>query len=300
MGGVSREREVSLRTGKAALNALSALGYKATGIDVDAQFLARVSALDIDVAFIALHGAYGEDGRIQALLEWAKIPYTSSGVLTSALCFRKDALKHFLKDYGVPMADGCVYERRTDDDERDLERFVAAREWRYPLIVKPACEGSSIGVARVFAAKDLLPALTEAAHLDRTVLVEAYIAGRELTVSVLNGKALPILEITAEKGFYDYTAKYQSKTTRYEFPSDLTQDVASEINALSEKIYGWIGAKGAIRIDWMLDATANRPVFLEVNTIPGMTETSLLPKAAKQAGLSFASLVERILDAVEI
>lgn len=301
MGGRSREREVSLRTGKAALAALENLGYAVRAIDVGRDFIAQLPALaeEIDVAFIALHGSFGEDGKIQSLLEWVDIPYTSSGVLASALCFNKKALKRFLSPYQVPMARDWVYERTTPQvDSADVEQFIGGYAWSFPLIVKPNSEGSSIGVARVLEEADLLPALIQASELDPCVIVEEYIRGRELTVSVLDGQVLPLLEVMPEKGFYDYTAKYQSKTTKYEFPEDLSESVIRTITDYSRKIFQWISARGAIRIDWILSETTGQPVFLEVNTIPGMTETSLLPKAARKGGLSFEALVERILHAV--
>lgn len=298
MGGRSREREVSLRTGAAILRALQALGYTAEGIDVGADFIRRIPNLTIDVAFLALHGPFGEDGRMQSLLEWQGIPYTGSGVLTSALCAEKDALKMFLTPYKVPMAKGWSYRRLSPKvHEQDLRQWVNAQDFDCPLMVKPNSEGSSIGSSRVFRRDDLLPALIQAAEIDTTVLVEEYIRGREVTVSVLNGKALPLLEVIPEGGFYDYKAKYQSKTTVYRFPDDLSATMLDRVQLLSEQIFAWIRARGAVRIDWMLRETGE-PIFLEVNTTPGMTETSLLPKAALKAGLSFDALVERILSAV--
>lgn len=300
MGGRSREREVSLRTGAAILKSLQQLGYNARGIDVGADFLSRLSSLDIDIAFLALHGSYGEDGRIQSLLEWQGVPYTGSGVLASALCAHKNALKTFLTAHAVPMAKGWCYRRPSPRvDKGDIAQWVMQQTLRCPLMVKPNSEGSSIGTSRVFQREDLAAAIAQAAELDPLVLVEDYIQGRELTVGVLNGQALPVLEVVAEGGFYNYQAKYQSKTTRYLFPDDLPDRVASQVMALSERIFTWTDARGAIRIDWIL-SEKNEPVFLEVNTMPGMTESSLLPKAALKAGLAFDVLVERMLDAVAL
>ena len=300
MGGCSRERDVSFRTGRAVLAALDALGYRTTAIEVDRHFLSQVPTLAIDVAFIALHGTFGEDGRVQALLEWAGIPYTGSGVLTSALCFQKHALKRFLASYGVPMAKDWVYERpESTRDSAHLADFIAGETWSFPLIVKPASEGSSIGVSRVFGPSELLPALSAALETDRCALVESFIGGREVTVSVLNGEVLPILEVAVPDGFYDYTAKYQSKTTQYSFPTDLPASTVDDLVRWSRDIFHWVGARGAIRLDWIVPPMG-APVFLEVNTIPGMTETSLLPKAAAKIGLSFDALVERILDAAMV
>ncbi len=295
MGGRSGEREVSLRTGTAILEALKRLGYRAEAVVVDADFLSRLPTLEIDIAYIALHGTFGEDGRIQALLEWQGVPYTSSGVAVSALCARKDLLKRFLSAYDIPMARDRLLERGDSlPSEAELSAWVREGKWRYPLMVKPASEGSSLGISRVMKEEDLLPALKTAADLDRQVLVEEYIAGRELTVGVLNGEVLPILEIIPDGEFYDYRAKYQSKATQYLFPDNLSGAVVESLRAYSEQIWRALGARGAIRIDWIL-GKGEVPHFLEVNTIPGMTATSLLPKAAAKVGMSFDVLVERIL-----
>ncbi len=295
MGGLSKEREVSLKTGAAILGALQRRGYEVVSMDIkDASFIDALRSQNFDAAFIALHGRYGEDGSIQGILEWLKIPYTGSSIKANALCFDKVATKAFLSHFGVPSPKYQVL-RRGDD----LQAFVNGFDLPYPVIVKPNTEGSTIGISRVFEAKDLAPALTEALKYDSVVLIEQYIQGREVTVGVLGGFALPIIEIRPKGGFYDFTSKYTPGATEYLVPAPIEEDLATKLQNLSVQIFKALECAGAVRADFMIDASGE-PFFLEVNTIPGMTETSLLPKAAQCAGINFEDLCVGILEGASL
>lgn len=287
LGGMSAERDVSLRTGKAALDALQRLGYQAVAVDAGADLAVLLREEQIDVAFICLHGRFGEDGRVQGMLEMMKIPYTGSGVLASSLIIDKVATKKMLLYHELPTPGFEVLSAGGDVDE------IMGRCRHLPLVVKPSREGSTIGITVAKSQEALRHGIDTAAILDRTVLIEEYIEGKELTVSVLNGRALPIIEIVPKSGFYDYHAKYTVGQTEYLLPAPLDAALTRQIQQVSEKIYRHLDCRGAARVDFML---REREFYcLEVNTIPGMTETSLLPKAAAEAGLSFEQLVEQIL-----
>lgn len=288
MGGVSAERDVSLRTGSAILNALQQRGYTAIGIDAGADLPARIAEERIDVAFIALHGRGGEDGSVQGLLEIMQIPYTGSGILASALALDKVMTKEVLVFHNVATPSFDVYRKGEDVDT------VVQRCDEFPVIVKPAREGSTIGVTIAGDKATLREGLLDACRFDDLILVEEFIKGRETTVSVLDGRALPIIEIVPKSGFYDYESKYTAGQTDYLLPADLPVEIYRKMQADAEKVCAVIGCKGAARVDFML--RDDEMFCLEVNTIPGMTATSLLPKAAAEAGIDFAELVQRILE----
>ena len=293
MGGLSAEREVSLKTGGAIAGALAREGYRAVEVDVGRDIAGDLKRRRIEVAFVALHGRGGEDGTIQGLLESLGIPYTGSGVLSSALAMDKKFSKWVFCARGIPTAPFAVIGR----DGK------AGRSWPVPslappVVVKPTRGGSTIGVSLVKRKKDLQAALKEAFRYGCEALVEKYVPGRELTVGVLSGKALPVVEVVAEGGFYDYGAKYASGTTRYLVPAPLAPAAARRLQKIAVAAHEALDCRGATRVDFRL-SPQGRPYVLEINTIPGMTETSLLPKAAREAGLSFDALVEWILlDAV--
>ncbi|MBX7148855.1 D-alanine--D-alanine ligase [bacterium] len=294
-GGLSKEREVSLRSGAAVINALQNKGYAVTGIDcADKTWIKTIEEAKVDRAFLALHGKFGEDGAIQGALEWLKIPYTGCGVFSSALCFNKQATKSVLQNIGITMPQGTVYSTAQAVDD-----FVAAFKMNYPVIVKPNTEGSSIGLGRAANAQELTEALKKASAFDHDILIEELIEGREVTSSVLNGKALPLIEVRPKSGVYDYLSKYTKGMTDYLAPAPLDEAISRQIGFESEKIVRELGCEGAVRIDYMLNRHL-KPYFLEVNTIPGMTETSLLPKAAGCVGLSFEELCEQILQAARL
>lgn len=287
MGGRSAEREISLNTGQAVYAALVRKGYGATRIDVDASLPRMLRARNVRLAFLALHGRGGEDGTIQGLLEMMGIPYTGSGVRASAMGMNKPVAKTFVRLHGVPVAPGVVMQRTGDGE------MPAHLSW--PLVVKPANGGSTVGVSVVQKPSQWKRALKQAFAYDHEVLVESFIGGREIAVSVLDGEALPPVEIVAPGALYDYAAKYEKTETRYLCPAPLTASQTRRVSALAVRAYHVMGCAGAARIDFRLNRDG-RPVFLEINTIPGMTPRSLLPMSAAQAGLDYDSLAERILQ----
>ena len=287
MGGLSAEREISLRTGTAALNALQQLGYQAVGIDVGRDLPGQLREVGCEVAFIALHGRFGEDGRVQGLLEMLQIPYTGSGVLASSMAIDKVVTKQMLLYHELPTP-GFDFMRPGDSGESLFRRCK-----HLPLIVKPSREGSTIGISIARSREALRHGIDTAAALDGTVLVEQFIDGAELTVSVLNGRPLPIIQIVPKSGFYDFQAKYTAGETEYLLPAPIDAVSYQRVQQAAVEACRALGCRGAARVDFML---REREFYcIEVNTIPGMTETSLLPKAAAEAGIDFKQLVEAIL-----
>lgn len=289
MGGLSREREISLRTGKAILKALQEKGYKAYPIFVDQNIVETLLKERIEVAFIALHGRYGEDGTIQGMLELMRIPYTGSGVLASALSLHKIMAKKIFISEGIPTPP--FEELRKDDIDRKMEKdFLLVP----PLVVKPAREGSTIGVTIVRSKEELIPALREAGNYDEEILIEKYISGKEITVGILGEIPLPIIEIVPKSGFYDFHSKYTKGETQYIMPARIPREKYLYAQEISLKAFKALGCSGFARVDLVTDEEGN-PFVIDVNTMPGMTETSLFPKAAEFAGIQFGELVERIL-----
>ena len=287
MGGWSAEREISLRSGREVLAGLQARGVDAHALDAGRDVITALERGDYDRAFVALHGRGGEDGVIQAGLELLGMPYTGSGVLGSALAMDKLRSKQVWRGAGLPTPE--YMELRPDTD---LDDVVAALG--LPLIVKPAHEGSSIGMTRVNSADALAAARDEAARFDGDILAERWITGEEYTVSLLGNEVLPAIRLETPRTFYDFAAKYEADDTRYHCPCGLEGGALAELNALSVEAFRVLGGRGWGRVDVMRDA---RGAFwlLEVNTIPGMTDHSLVPMAAAAAGLSFEELVWRIL-----
>jgi len=288
MGGRSAEREISLRTGQAAQQALVRRGYHAVGIDVGPSIVEQLRDNKIEIAFIALHGPGGEDGTIQGLLETLDIAYTGSGVRASAVAIHKELTKILLRASGVPVPGGIVV-RAGDVIPKTMPRAL-----KLPVVVKPASQGSTIGISIVKRPSEWREALRLSFEHDEEAVVEAYIPGKEITVSVLDGEALPAVEIVAPSGFYDYTAKYQKGHTRYLCPAPLSSTLGRRVNALALKTYGLLGCQGAARVDVRI-TPGGKPFVLEINTVPGMTETSLLPMAAAAAGFDYDTLTERLL-----
>lgn len=287
MGGLSAEREVSLKTGQAALNALVSLGYDVVALDVTHELPKQLDEAAIEVAFIALHGRFGEDGKVQGLLEMLQIPYTGSGVMSSSVAIDKVITKQLLLYHELPTP-GFDFIRPGDSASALLERCH-----HLPLVVKPSREGSTIGITIARSREVLRQGIDIAAAMDGTVLVEDFIAGDELTVSVLNGVALPIIQIVPQSGFYDYQAKYLSGDTQYLLPAPIDAVSYQQVQQAAVKAYTMLGCRGAARVDFMF---RDREFYcLEINTVPGMTQTSLLPKAAQAAGINFHQLVEMML-----
>ena len=296
MGGPSAEREVSLNTGKAIVAALQEKNYNVVGIDLDpAHFVQQLQEHQIDIVFNALHGLYGEDGKLQGALEMLGIPYTGSGVLASAMAMDKAVSKRLFQSAGIPTPRYQLLKRREGMGEAILNGILD--EFEVPFVVKPSTQGSTIGLTIVQEPEELAVALEKAFNYDSEVLVEEFVDGSELTVGILGGlqpEALPIVEIVPYSGIYDYHAKYTKGATEYFVPArvdEATTRLTQEVALAAFKI---LGCSGIARVDVRLDPS-NHPYVLEVNTIPGMTATSLVPKAAAAVGMSFPELCERIL-----
>jgi len=297
-GGISSEREISLLTGRNIYQSLLESGYNALFIDLKDDFYSKLK--EINLAFLAIHGRYGEDGTAQGLIELMKIPYTGSGVLASAIAINKIMSKKILIYENIPTPE---YIELNSASGEDLKKMVSVieKKFDYPIIVKPNSEGSTIGVNIVQKKDQLKYAVEEAIKYDNKILVEEYIKGRELTVSIIGREpvALPIIEIKPKSGFYDYKSKYTKNMTQYIVPAELDKKVANRVSEMALKCHRVLECSGISRVDFILDDTGNAYVF-ELNTMPGMTATSLVPKAAKAAGIDFALLVEIILDSASL
>lgn len=287
MGGCSAEREVSLRSGQAVLDALLQSGVNAFGLDLGENTVEQLSAESFDTAFIALHGRGGEDGSIQGVLEWMRIPYTGSDVLASALGMDKYKCKQVWQGMSLPTPASALLTAATD-----AESLVA--ELGLPLMIKPAHEGSSIGMSKVISVEQLQQAYLEAARYDDRVLAEQFITGAEFTVSIVDDQALPVIGLKTTHEFYDFSAKYTATDTRYLLPSGLEAAEEAVLQQLALDAYRAVGCEGWGRVDVMVDQQG-KPWLLEVNTSPGMTDHSLVPQAAAYAGISFEQLVLKIL-----
>jgi len=287
-GGTSSEREISLLTGRAVHAALQRSGIDAYAVDPREKALQELVDEGFDRAWVALHGPGGEDGTVQGALECLGIPYTGSGVLGSAVCMDKLRTKQLVSSVGIATADFVVLR-----DERDFD--LALTRLGLPMFVKPATQGSSVGMSKVERAEDLPVAFAAAAATDPCVLAEAYISGAEYTVGVLAGAALPSIRIRTTQTFYDYQAKYFRDDTQYDCPSGLSAETERHLAALALGAFDATGASGWGRADFMMDSTG-RPLLLEINTVPGMTDHSLVPMAARARGMSFEQLVWRVLE----
>jgi D-alanine-D-alanine ligase len=290
LGGVSAERDISLKTGEAMFDALKARGYKVQKVFVDADIDRVLRQVTIDLAVIALHGTYGEDGCIQGMLETMGIPYTGSGVLASALAMDKLKSKELFRLYNVPTPP--YYVVRADDLDR-LEQIHSS--FGFPSFVKPRSGGSSVGAGAARSLAELKQRAEDAARFDQWILVERLIRGREVAVGLLDGNALGAIEIEPKGGFYDYKSKYQKGQSEYHFPARLSPTRYQGVLNLAERAVQAVGASGATRVDLLVTSDENEYV-LEVNTLPGMTPTSLLPKIAAGAGYDFGDLCEAILE----
>ena len=287
LGGRAAEREVSLKSGNAVLAALLAQGVDAHPLDPDDQVLEQLRAGGFDRAFIILHGRGGEDGVIQGALETIGMPYTGTGVLGSALGMDKYRTKLAWTGAGMPTAESVLLHADAD--------LAAAAAIGFPLMVKPAHEGSSIGMARVTDPATLAAAWHAARAYDSLVIAERWIQGAEYTCAILGHEALPLIRLETPHAFYDYDAKYRADNTRYLCPCGLPQADEARLRQLSLDAFDLVGASGWGRVDLMVD-DAGQPYLLEINTVPGMTDHSLVPMAARAAGIDFGSLVMRILE----
>ncbi|ALU43256.1 D-alanine--D-alanine ligase [Pseudoalteromonas rubra] len=289
LGGLSAEREVSLKSGQAIINALEETGVDVVPFDPAERNLWELKSLQVDRVFIALHGRGGEDGTVQGALEFMGLPYTGSGVLGSALAMDKIRCKQLFESAKLSTARYCVV---TAAQEIDTTALMAKFG---KVMVKPSHEGSSIGMTQATSAQELQAALTEAFKYDDEILIEQWIDGREFTVAMLGEEALPVIEMRTPRGFYDYQAKYQVNSTEYYCPADINTAYTEQLQVMAKHAFELVGATGWGRVDAMQDGNGQF-YLLEVNTVPGMTEKSLVPMAAKQNGLSFKQLVIRILE----
>lgn len=297
MGGPSTEAEVSRRSGKAILNALLEKGYQAEGLELDPpNFPQQIKASGADFVFNALHGKYGEDGIIQGTLDMMGIPYTSSGVMAAAVTMDKVATKRFFMAEGIPTPKARTY-FRFEYSKRNLAQEII-EEFGVPVVVKASSQGSSIGVVIVEQPEELEAALEEAFKYDHEILVEEFIKGRELTVAVWGNEehqeALPIIEITTVTGRYDYETKYKAGASSHIIPAPLPAEVSKAVEDIAIRAFAVCGCVGMARVDFMLDEL-NEPYAIEINTVPGMTETSLVPDAGRAAGIQFPDLCAKIL-----
>jgi D-alanine-D-alanine ligase len=289
-GGRSSEREVSLKTGAACAEALSARGLDVILIDVGLDVASQLRACGAAVAFIALHGRYGEDGSIQGLLESLGIPYTGSGVLASAVGMDKVLSKLLFKSLGLAVADYRVF-----PPERAASLHAKDFPFAFPVVVKPACEGSSVGVSLVKDPTQLGAACAEAARWKGDLIIEKYVKGKEVQVAVLDGKAMGVIEVVPANEFYDYAAKYTAGTTQYFYPARVSEAETHRLLQAAELAHRGVGCAGVTRTDFILAADGTAYI-LEVNTLPGMTASSLVPKIAAGNGIPFPELCERLLD----
>ena len=285
-GGKSSEREISIKSGAAILNSLIKLGYNATGIDAAENLVEKLKKEKIEIAFIALHGRWGEDGTVQGLLEIMGIPYTGSGVLGSSMALDKAIMKLLFDSTGIPTPAYLI----------STSSHTTA--FPLPFVVKPANEGSTIGISIVREKKETARAIRVARGYDRKIVIEEYIGGSEITVGIVNGKALPVIEVRPSSGFYDFHAKYTKGMTEYIIPAKIKRVTANRAQATALKVYEMFELSGCARIDMLV--RGDNPLVIDINTSPGMTETSLVPKAWGHLGGTFDGLVEEILKGAKL
>lgn len=286
MGGRSSEREISLKSGNAVLKGLLRKGYNAVGIDAGTDLAYVLKKKKIEVAFIALHGRWGEDGTVQGLLEVLGIPYTGSGVLGSSISLDKIMMKYILNGLKLPTPAYAICNSLT------------IPEFPLPFIVKPANEGSTIGMSIVRKEDEAVRAVECALKYDRNVLLEEYIEGSEITVAVVNGEVLPAIQVRPLKGFYDFESKYTKGMTEYVIPAHITKSIDKKARDIAIKVYRSFTLSGCARIDMIV--SKNIPLVIDINTSPGMTETSLVPKAWAYLNRTFDELVEKIIEGASL
>jgi D-alanine-D-alanine ligase len=297
-GGRSLERQVSLKSGARVRDALERLGHDVVGIDVGHDLVARLREAAPEVAFVALHGRDGEDGTVQELLEALGIPYTGSGVSACIRCADKVLAKHHMLDAGIPTPDFFAFNETAFKELGAAEALPAIEErLRFPIVVKPAGQGSALGIKFAAAPKDVPGALVAAFSYGDKVLLEHHVDGRDLAVSILDGETLPIVEaVPREEDFYDFEARYEIGRTEFVCPAQLPDDVTALTQKIALDVWRVLGCRGFARVDLMLGAQSGELTVLEANAIPGMTDTSLLPQAADAAGIGFDALIQRIVE----
>ena len=297
-GGPSLERQVSLRSGARVEDALDRLGHDAMPIDVGPDLIEQLEARRPDVAFVALHGRGGEDGTVQELLDIVGIPYTGSGVLACMRSIDKVLTKYLLAEAGLPTPEFFAFSETAFRELGAADALPAIEErLAFPIVVKPAGQGSALGVKFARTANDVPAALVAAFSYDSRVLLERHVAGRDVAVSILDGEPLPVVEaVPRDEDFYDFEARYEIGRTDFVCPARLAPEVTARAQELALATYGLLGCRGCARVDLMVEDGSGEPLVLEVNAIPGLTETSLLPMAAEAAGIGFDDLIARIVD----
>ncbi|HEX4363144.1 MAG TPA: D-alanine--D-alanine ligase [Solirubrobacteraceae bacterium] len=297
-GGRSLERQVSLKSGARVQDALERLGHDVLAIDVGQDLVRRLQEAKPDVAFVALHGRDGEDGTVQELLEALAVPYTGSGVSACIRCADKVLAKHHMLDAGIPTPDFFAFNETAFKELGAADALLAIEErLRFPIVVKPSGQGSALGIKFAAAPSDVAGALVAAFSYGEKVLLERHIDGRDLAVSVLDGEVLPVVEaVPHDEDFYDFEARYEIGRTGFVCPAELPDGVAERAEQLALQAWELLGCRGFARVDLMLCRETGDLTVLEINTIPGLTETSLLPMAADAAGIGFDELIERIVD----
>ena len=302
-GGRSLERQVSLKSGARVEDALERLGHEVLAVDVGADLVERLTAARPDLAFVALHGRDGEDGTVQELLEVMGIPYTGSGISACIRAADKVLAKHAMRDVAIPTPDFYAFSETAFRELGAAHALPAVEErLQFPIVVKPAGQGSALGIKFARTPADVPSALVAAFSYDRKVLLERYVAGRDLAVSIIDEaggpRALPVVEAVPEQeDFYDFEARYEIGRTRFVCPASLDETVAARASEIALEVYGLLGCSGFARVDLMLEAGTDELYVLEADAIPGLTETSLLPQAADAAGIGFDELVERMVAA---
>ena len=296
-GGRSLERQVSLRSGARVEDALGRLGHEVVSIDVGADLIARLRAAQPELAFIAMHGRDGEDGTVQELLEILGIPYTGSGVLACSRASDKVLAKHLMLEAGIPTPDFFAFNETAFRELGAADALTAIEErLEFPIVVKPSAQGSALGIRFARSATDVPAAIVAAFSYDSRVLLERHVAGRDLAVSILDDEPLPVVEaVPRNDEFYDFEARYEIGRTDFICPADLPGGLTEAAQDLALRTYRLLGCSAFARVDLMLDEAGELTV-LEANSIPGLTETSLLPQAADAAGISFDALIERIME----
>lgn len=297
-GGTSGERDVSISTGKGVINALKANKHEVIAIDFDPQNLKNIVDLDVDLVFIALHGKYGEDGKVQSLLEMLSIPYVGSGVLASALAMDKYKAKQIFSLHDIPVANSMAFDLKDSNSFAHVEEEINAN-FEVPFVIKPNSEGSTLGLTIVNDTNQIFEALKNAKKSDNTAIVEQFIEGIELTVPVKGKKgnemALPIIEIIPKNDLYDYEAKYTEGGSEHIIPARLSDEMTQKVKEYAVKAHQSLGCETYSRADFILTKD-NVPYILEVNTLPGMTPTSLFPDAANKIGLSYEEMIEEFVQ----
>ncbi len=310
MGGLSAEHDVSMRSGLAIYQSLQELGYNSVMINVGRDIAGVLRKEKVKLAVIALHGGTGENGAMQGLLDVLNVPYTGSGVLASALAMDKEASKKMFEYHGIPVAPSMVIKKKKASKKKTAQEETCGKtnetgvyqfpdfpkpDFELPWVVKPASEGSSIGVDLVKNENDLVPCIEKTFEFGPRIIIEKFIQGKELHIGVIGDRVLGGVEVRPSLEFYNYEAKYTSGMTEYILPPEINEDAYENTKKMALRAYKALGCSGAGRVDFIVDEVDHTPYILEVNTLPGMTTTSLLPKIAKSAGLSFNDLIEEMI-----